>query len=160
MEDCLMVADVTNICWKFSQYYCFVCLFDCFFCLRWHVIGCINHDIVISLCYELRKRFSYYIHPKYRKEYLSSGGNQTSVLPNVRHQLYPLDQSAKFIKNMFKTFYSRFDCSTWNQFYTAPHSEFYVHLLMNCLNACFMSDHQTFCSLFTARHVMGALIMS
>ena len=37
---------------------------------RWHVIGSINHNIVMGLCSELLMRLSYYIDPGYGKTFL------------------------------------------------------------------------------------------
>ena len=39
--------------------------------VRRHIIGCINHDIVVCLCSELHIRLSYYIHLGYGKKFLS-----------------------------------------------------------------------------------------
>ena len=62
----------------------FIYLFDCFyvrpsdFCslfkVRRHVIGCINRDIVISLCSELLMMLSYYIHLRFGINLLSHRG--------------------------------------------------------------------------------------
>ena len=54
---------------KYMMYVCLVVFivrptdFCIVFKVRRHVIGCINHDIVVGLCSELLMRLSYYIHP-------------------------------------------------------------------------------------------------
>ena len=88
------LCDLSNACkfiWSFDHAYLiqpsFVCLFDCFFTsdhhtfcgllkVRWDVIGCINHDIVMVLCSELLMRWSFYIHPEYGKKFLVSYGDR------------------------------------------------------------------------------------
>ena len=64
-------------------------LFCCIFMIRWHAIGCINHDIVVGLLSELLLNVIL-LHP-YRiwlKGYVSHG-DRTAVLPIVSHLLYP-----------------------------------------------------------------------
>ena len=80
------------------------------FKVRWHVIVCINHEIVISLCFKILKSLSYYNHPGYGKKFLVSYGDRTWVLSNVSHLLYPwtreltLKSDGCTLKNIFLVF--------------------------------------------------------
>ena len=67
-----------RVCWIFFCWIAFTSDHQTFYSLfkvRRHVIGCINNDIVISLCSELRLRLSYYIHPRY--------GTTSTTLPTI-----------------------------------------------------------------------------
>ena len=76
--------------------------FAAFFKVRRHVIGCINHDIVVGLFYELYMCLSYYIHLGYGKKALSTHGNRTTVLSIVNVYFAPLDQSGDNHKYCWK----------------------------------------------------------
>ena len=59
--------------------------------VRLYVIGCINHDIVVSLCSELLKKLFYYIHHRIWYSFLSHTGFEpgsfdweSSTLPKTR----------------------------------------------------------------------------
>ena len=66
------------------------------FKVRQHIIGCINHDIVIGLCAELFMRLSHYIYLGYDKK-LSSHMGSNRGLSDCEPSTLPLDQSAIFI---------------------------------------------------------------
>ena len=59
--------------------------------VRWHVMGCINHDIVIYICSQLLMRLSYYFHPGYGKKNWSLMRIEP---PECEPSTLPLDQSA------------------------------------------------------------------
>ena len=69
------------------------------FKVRRHVIGCINHDIVVGLCSDLLIRSSYYIHLRYVKSFcLTQGSNRGPS--DCEPFTLPLDQSTSSLKTL------------------------------------------------------------
>ena len=66
------------------------------FTVRWHVIGYINHDIVIGLCFKLLMSLSYYIHLGYGQKFLGFclTWESKSGPPKCKPSTLPLDHRA------------------------------------------------------------------
>ena len=101
-----------------------------------NIIGCIHHDL--GPCSELLLMLSCYIH------LACSAGNN----------FIPLRESSSWLKY--------FDLTLDQSYISALSGSMGLNsqTIICHLNACFTSDHQTLCSLFNVRPVMGALIMT
>ena len=67
------------------------------FNVRRHAIGCINHDIVIGLCFELFMRLSYYNRPGYCKKFFCHAWGSNLDPPERKLSSLPLHQRANWL---------------------------------------------------------------
>ena len=126
--------------------------------VRRHVIGCINHDIVVGNCSKLPFRLSYYIHLGFGKVFTSRGNRTRDFFDHESSALTPQPrllprqyshssvtnhqcQSAIIMKSYAQTNLFLIIGDFW------PKLLFVYKIILIVLT----STHQTFCSLFKVR---------